>query len=113
MTIPLSQISDYSQRMDPGMVDSVRRFNRTVTQRIGALDESFLSRGRPLGQARVPWEIGPGGTRVRALRSRLGLDSGYLSRLLRALEADGLIVVCAADGDRRVRAVQLTQAGLA
>src|SRR5215831_17027635 len=99
--------------MDPGLIESVRRFNRTVTQRIGALDESFLSRGRPLGQARVLWEIGPGGTRVRTLRSRLGLDSGYLSRLLRALEADGLIVVSAADGDRRVRAVRLTQAGLA
>src|SRR5215468_9624977 len=99
--------------MDPGLIESVRRFNRTVTQRIGALDESFLSRGRPLGQARVLWEIGPGGTRVRTLRSRLGLDSGYLSRLLRALEADGLIVVSAADGDRRVRTVRLTQAGLA
>jgi DNA-binding MarR family transcriptional regulator/GNAT superfamily N-acetyltransferase len=113
MTIPVPEISDYSQRMDQGLIESVRRFNRTVTQRIGALDESFLSRGRPLGQARVLWEIGPGGTRVRALRSRLGLDSGYLSRLLRALEADGLIVVGAAEGDRRVRAVRLTQAGLA
>jgi len=81
--------------------------------RFGALDDSFLSRGRPLGQARVLWEIGPDGTRVRALRSRLALDSGYLSRVLRALEADGLITVGAADGDRRVRAVRLTPAGLA
>src|SRR5215471_472870 len=113
LTIPVPEISDYSQRMDQGLIESVRRFNRTVTQRIGALDESFLSRGRPLGQARVLWEIGQGRTRVRALRSRLGLDSGYLSRLLRALEADGLIVVSAAEGDRRVRVVRLTQAGLA
>jgi DNA-binding MarR family transcriptional regulator len=81
--------------MDSAMVEPVRRFNRTVTQRNGALDDSLLSRGRPLGQARVLWEIGPAGTRVRALRSRLGLDSGYLSRMLRALEAEGLITVSA------------------
>jgi DNA-binding MarR family transcriptional regulator len=95
------------------MVGSVRRFNRTVTQRIGALDDSFLARGRPLSQARVLWEIGPDGTSVRALRSRLGLDSGYLSRILRALEADGLIAVGADQRDRRVRAVRLTAAGRA
>jgi DNA-binding MarR family transcriptional regulator/GNAT superfamily N-acetyltransferase len=98
--------------MDPELIGSVRRFNRTVTQRIGALDDSFLSRGRPLGQARVLWEIGPDGTPVRALRSRLGLDSGYLSRMLRALEAGGLITVSADHGDRRVRTVRLTRAGL-
>src|SRR5215472_12734388 len=99
--------------MDSALIESVRRFNRTVTQRIGALDDSFLSRGRPLGQARLLWEIGPAGARIRALRSRLGLDSGYLSRMLRALEAEGLITVSAADDDKRVRAVGLTQAGLA
>jgi DNA-binding MarR family transcriptional regulator/GNAT superfamily N-acetyltransferase len=98
--------------MDAAQVDSVRRFNRTVTQRIGVLDDSFLARGRPLGQARVLWEIGPDGIRVRALRSRLGLDSGYLSRMLRALEADGLITVGADEADRRVRAVRLTPAGV-
>jgi len=99
--------------MDSALIESVRRFNRTVTQRIGALDDSFLSRGRPLGQARLLWEIGSAGARIRALRSRLGLDSGYLSRMLRALEAEGLITVSAADDDKRVRAVRLTQAGLA
>ncbi len=90
----------------------MRRFNRTVTQRIGVLDDSFLARGRPLGQARVLWETGPDGIRVRALRSRLGLDSGYLSRILRALEAAGLIVVGADEADKRVRAVRLTPDGV-
>ena len=99
--------------MDQALIGSVRQFNRTLTQRIGALDESFLSRGRPLGQARVLWEISPDGTRVRVLRSRLGLDSGYLSRVLRGLETDGLIVTSADPGDRRVRTVRLTEAGLA
>ena len=71
----------------------MRRFNRIVTQRAGALDEAFLARGRPLGQARVLWEIGPEGADIRTLRNRLGLDSGYLSRVLAALAADGLVVV--------------------
>jgi DNA-binding MarR family transcriptional regulator/GNAT superfamily N-acetyltransferase len=95
------------------MIDQVRRFNRTVTQRVGALEDTFLSRARPLGQARLLWEIGTGTSRVRALRSRLDLDSGYLSRLLRALETDGLVVVDSDHDDARVRTVRLTPAGLA
>ncbi|HEX8804383.1 MAG TPA: hypothetical protein VF743_09320, partial [Acidimicrobiales bacterium] len=61
-------------------VRQVRSFNRTVSQRIGALHDEFLGRGRTLGSARVLWEVGEGGTDVRALRRRLDLDSGYLSR---------------------------------
>ena len=72
--------------MDAAMIGQVRSFNRAVTQRAGALDDAFLAQRRPLGQARVLWEIGPDGTDVRVLRSRLDLDSGYLSRLLRRLE---------------------------
>jgi len=95
------------------MVGQVRSFNRAVTQRAGALDDAFLSRARPLGQARVLWEIGPDGSDVRALRSRLGLDSGYLSRLLRALEAGGLVDVTPSGADGRVRIARLTDGGLA
>jgi DNA-binding MarR family transcriptional regulator/GNAT superfamily N-acetyltransferase len=99
--------------MDQGMIAEVRRFNRTVTQRVGALDDAFLSRGRPLGQARVLWEIGPEGSDVRALRARLDLDSGYLSRLLRSLESDGLVVVEPSSTDARVRTARLTEDGQA
>jgi len=95
------------------MIETVRGFNRTVTQRIGALDDAFLARGRPLGQARLLWEIGPGGGDVRDLRARLDLDSGYLSRLLRALERDGLVTVKASEADSRVRTARLTAAGRA
>jgi DNA-binding MarR family transcriptional regulator/GNAT superfamily N-acetyltransferase len=94
-------------------VGRVRSFNRIVTQRIGVLDDAFLSRDRPLGPARVLWEIGPDGADVRTLRERLDLDSGYLSRLLRSLERDGLAVVETAADDRRVRTARLTAAGLA
>jgi len=95
------------------MIDQVRRFNRTVTQSVGALDDTFLSRDRPLGQARLLWEIGAGGSDVRGLRSRLDLDSGYLSRLLRSLEADGMVVVEPSHEDARVRTACLTSRGLA
>jgi len=95
------------------MIGQVRRFNRTVTQRIGALNDAFLSRDRPLGQARVLWEISPDGSDVRRLRSRLDLDSGYLSRLLRSLENDGLIVVEQSGADGRVRTAHLTGPGRA
>ena len=106
-------MSDYSQRMDPSKVGTVRRFNRTVTQRIGALNDAFLSRSRPLGQARVLWEIGTSGRDVRLLRARLDLDSGYLSRLLRALEKAGLATVEQSETDARIRTARLTPAGLA
>jgi DNA-binding MarR family transcriptional regulator/GNAT superfamily N-acetyltransferase len=92
-------------------VEVLRRFNRTYTQRIGALDESFLGTGRPLSHSRLLFEIGHSGATVRELRDRLGLDSGYLSRLLRSLEADALIDVRPDDGDRRRRRVTLTRRG--
>jgi DNA-binding MarR family transcriptional regulator/GNAT superfamily N-acetyltransferase len=97
--------------MDTAMAEQVRRFNRVVTQRIGALDDHYLSRDRPLGEARLLWEIGADGADTRSLRTRLGLDSGYLSRLLRALETAGLAEVRVSQQDGRVRTVQLTEAG--
>ena len=92
-------------------VATLRKFNRTVTERIGALQDDYLARTRPLGASRVLWEIGDGASDVRALRSRLGLDSGYLSRLLRSLEDEGLVVTRASKKDSRVKAVSLTSAG--
>jgi DNA-binding MarR family transcriptional regulator/GNAT superfamily N-acetyltransferase len=91
---------------------TVRSFNRTVTQRIGVLDQEYLSRGRSLGASRLLWEIGRAGCDVRRLRARLRLDSGYLSRLLRALESDALVEVFAGNDDQRVRFARLTDDGL-
>ncbi|MBL7502233.1 MarR family transcriptional regulator [Frankia sp. CNm7] len=89
----------------------VRRFNRAYTQRIGALEDSFLGVGLPLGTARLLFEIGAEPATVQALRARLGLDSGYLSRLLRRLEDDGLVALEPDADDRRRRRVDLTGAG--
>jgi DNA-binding MarR family transcriptional regulator len=99
--------------MDTMMLAQVRSFNRAVTQRVGALTDRFLARERPLGESRVLWEIGAAGCDLRALRSRLDLDSGYLSRVLRSLEAAGLVAVTPNAADKRVRTARLTDAGLA
>ncbi len=92
-------------------VAHVRSFNRVVTQRIGALNDRYLGSGRPLGQDRLLWEIGVTGCEVRSLRARLGLDAGHASRLLRALEAAGLVVVTPSENDGRVRVARLTPRG--
>jgi DNA-binding MarR family transcriptional regulator len=97
--------------MDQKQISQVRRFNRAVTRTVGALDQSYLRRGRPLGEARLLFEIGEGGAEARTLRARLGLDSGYLSRLLRSLEGQGLITVGPDASDARRRRVKLTRRG--
>jgi DNA-binding MarR family transcriptional regulator/GNAT superfamily N-acetyltransferase len=99
--------------MDTSQIQQVRRFNRLITQRVGALDDDYLRRGRPLGEARLIFEVGRDGAEVRALRERLGLDSGYMSRLLRALEAQNLVRVIKAPDDARQRRVELTAKGRA
>ena len=98
--------------MERRFIDQVRSFNRAVTLGTGALDDSYLGRGRPLGQARLLFEIGADGNDIGSLRERLGLDSGYASRLLRTLEAEGLIAVESDSADRRRRLVRLTAKGL-
>ena len=92
-------------------VAGVRRFNRLVTLRAGALADHFLGRARPLGASRVLYEIGSAGADLRDLRRRLGLDAGYTSRLVASLEREGLLRVEQAAGDRRVRTARLTAAG--
>ncbi len=89
----------------------LRSFNRAYTPRIGALEESYLGTGRALGPSRLLYEIGDSGARVGELRRRMGLDSGYFSRLLRQLEHDGLITVERDPDDARQRVARLTGGG--
>ena len=98
------------------MLDAIarlRRFNRVVTREIGALDTSYLGRGRSLGAARILHMIKPQGTDIAEIRSGLDLDSGLLSRLLRALEAESLVQVTIDPADHRRRIAVLTDAGQA
>lgn len=98
------------------MLDAIarlRRFNRAVTREVGALDTSFLGRGRPLGAVRVLQLVRPEGTDVAWIRARLDLDSGLLSRFLRSLEREGLVETATDPNDRRRRIAQLTARGAA
>lgn len=97
--------------MDRAAIRGVRSFNRTVTQSIGALEDHYLGRDRPLGESRLLFEIGERGATVGALRERLGLDSAYVSRLLRSLEHQKLVTTVPDTSDRRVRWARLTAAG--
>lgn len=103
--------------MSSAAVEQVRSFNRTVTERVGALNDHFLGRDLSLGEARLLWEIGSSdegedaGVEIRTLRARLALDSAYVSRLLRTLERHGLVAVEPSTYDRRVRRARLTEAG--
>src|SRR4051794_37700510 len=97
--------------MHEAAIADVRRFNRIVTERLGVLRDRFLGLGRPLGEARLLWEIGDDGCELRTLRARLNLDSGYLSRSIRALESAGLVTVAPSASDRRTRVARLTRKG--
>src|ERR1700684_2288880 len=92
-------------------VGRFRRFARAVTMEVGALDTSFLGRGRPLGAARVLNAIGMGRTDVAEIREYLGLDSGLMSRLLRSLEEESLVRTKPHPGAARRRVAVLTAAG--
>ena len=99
--------------MDESQLTQIRRFNRLVTRRVGALETNYLSRGRPLAEARLIFEIGADGVDLLTLRARLGLDSGYLSRLLQSLKEQGLIAVAKGGEDGRRRRASLTRKGSA
>jgi DNA-binding MarR family transcriptional regulator/GNAT superfamily N-acetyltransferase len=97
--------------MDREHVRRIRSFNRLVTQSVGALEDSYLRRGRPLGEARLIFEVGTAGAEARKLRAKLRLDSGYLSRLLQSLRSQGLVEVRKDTEDGRLRRVSLTRKG--
>ena len=83
------------------IVEQVRSFNRTVTEGIGVLDDRFMGRSRPLGDSRLLWEIGFDGAPVRALRRRLGLSAGCVTRRLESLAGEELVRVVRTDSGER------------
>jgi DNA-binding MarR family transcriptional regulator/ribosomal protein S18 acetylase RimI-like enzyme len=91
--------------------DALRGFNRFYTSAIGVITDRYLGQARPLGEARLLFEIGARGASVRDLRTTLDLDAGYLSRLLRSLQGQGLVQVRSRPCDSRARVAELTPAG--
>jgi len=95
-------------------VAAVRAFNRGYTKVIGVLDEGLLKSPYTLTEVRVLLEIahaGPDGASVARIREDLGLDAGYLSRILARFDTEGLVVKGRAAGDARRGTVELTERG--
>ena len=98
--------------MDHDVIERARRFNRFYTGAIGMLDEGYLGSGFTLAQARVIYEVASRGAPIASeIGAALGMDAGYLSRVLKGLEAKGLIVRAKAAGDRRQSHLSLTEKG--
>ena len=96
----------------PQRVEAIRRFNRFYTRQIGVLTEGLLESTFSLSQARVIYELAhQDQTTASALGDELGLDAGYLSRMLQSFKNHGLIDTQPSEADRRQRVLQLTQAG--
>lgn len=95
-------------------VAAVRRFNRFYTRRIGALDEAHLGSPYTLAEMRVLYEIAqaPDGITPKLLATRTGMDNGYLSRVLKRFEREGLLTRQTSESDRRSVSVWLTSEGI-
>lgn len=95
-----------------GPVAHVRSFNRFYTARIGVLDEGLLQTPYSLTEARVIFELAQSDAVDSAnLRRALDIDAGYLSRILRRFESDGLIARDRSTSDGRQQTIRLTPAG--
>src|SRR6201998_3945808 len=95
-------------------VASVRRFSRFYTRRIGVLHEGLLGSPLSLTEGRVIWELAQRETATAGeLAGELGLDAGYLSRILSGFERRGLIDRRPSDRDGRQSDIALTEAGRA
>jgi DNA-binding MarR family transcriptional regulator/GNAT superfamily N-acetyltransferase len=96
----------------PAHVATVREFSRFYTRRLGTLDEGLLDTPWTLTEARVVFELAQApSTDMAALRTKLAIDSGYLSRLLAKFDAAGLITRTASATDARRQSLSLTAAG--
>jgi DNA-binding MarR family transcriptional regulator/GNAT superfamily N-acetyltransferase len=96
------------------LTTAVRRFNRMYTRRIGLLNEAFLGSAYSLGEMRVLYEIAHrAGATATEIGKTLGLDPGYLSRVIRRFELAGLLTKTPSESDARQSLLELTRKGKA
>lgn len=98
--------------MDDEAIGVVRRFNRFWTRQIGVLQAGLLDTPYSLTEARMIFELAQAdGTDLGALRDRLELDGGYLSRVVSRFKADGLVATRVSVSDGRRQILRLTARG--
>ncbi len=105
--------STFQLRESTITVEDVRAFNRFYTGVIGVLDNAYLSSPYSLTEVRVLFELALGTTETVALRAGLGLDAGYLSRILGRFDREGLITREQSPDDARRQVIGLTDHGKA
>ncbi len=94
-------------------VAAVRSFNRFWTARIGALQPGLVDTPFSLTEARVLFELGRAEvTPMQELRERLGLDAGYVSRIVTKLREQGLVTTDTSPDDARRQMIRLTPLGV-
>jgi DNA-binding MarR family transcriptional regulator len=98
----------------PETLQRIRRFNRFYTLLIGLLDQHYLGTPFSLSESRVLYEISqtPDCT-AKKIRAALGIDEGYLSRIIHRFLQDGLVEKAPAAADRRLHLIRLTEKGQA
>jgi DNA-binding MarR family transcriptional regulator/predicted GNAT family N-acyltransferase len=112
---------DHRQEVNSGLAtpldrrtEAVRAFNRFYTRRIGVVREGYLQSRFSLTEARVLYDLAHAdGVTATQIGAALDLDAGYLSRMLRQFEQDGLVARAPATADRRQSILTLTKAGRA
>lgn len=99
--------------MKTEQVQKIRVFNRYYTDLLGLLNSHLLNSSYSLAEGRILFEIFSGGkSKASDIVANLSIDKGYLSRILKKMEKDGLIHRHASDADKRVTFLSLSPHGL-
>src|SRR3954462_6336432 len=103
---------DHSKDNSDGQVAAVRAFNRFYTRKLGVLDQQLLKSPYSLSEARVLYELAyREDLSAKEIGLELGLDAGYLSRIVQNFEDNGLITRKPLPADRRQHRLTLTAKG--
>jgi DNA-binding MarR family transcriptional regulator len=101
-----------SQQVSDGQIAAVRAFNRFYTRKLGVLDQQFVKSPFSLSEARVLYELAHRDEpSAKEIGTELGLDAGYLSRLVQNFDENGLIARKPLASDRRQSRLALTAKG--
>jgi DNA-binding MarR family transcriptional regulator/N-acetylglutamate synthase-like GNAT family acetyltransferase len=101
-----------TEQVPDDQVQAVRAFNRFYTQKLGVLDQQLLKSPFSLSEARVLYELAHGGEQsAKEIGIALGLDAGYLSRIVQNFDESGLIARKPLPSDRRQVQLSLTAKG--